>query len=113
MSRVAAVKGDFAKSSSKGTQFVVVPIQFEGILSLSGFYYEGAMFNNPFVRAMGLMAICYLVLQALGWGLNSLVYLTQGFSFWVKYTLIPHAWQIALAIGVIYLLLTAVTTSKD
>lgn len=71
------------------------------------------MLNNPFVRAIGLVAICYLVLQALGWGLNSVAALAQSFSFWVRYILIPHAWQIALASGVIYLLFTAVATSKE
>ena len=71
------------------------------------------MFSNPFVRAIGLVALCYLVLQALGWGLNSLSILAASFSYWVRFTLIPHGWQIALAIGVVYLLLTAVTTSRD
>lgn len=71
------------------------------------------MLNNPFIRAIGLVALCYLLLQALGWGLHSAALLADSFSYWVKYILIPHAWQIGLAVGVAYLILTAVTTSRD
>ncbi|HEY9643117.1 MAG TPA: hypothetical protein V6C57_21695 [Coleofasciculaceae cyanobacterium] len=71
------------------------------------------MFNNPFVRAAGIVAICYLLLQALGWGLNSLSVIAGSFSFWVRYTLVPHAWQIGLAAGVAYMVITALTTSRD
>ncbi|HEY9752770.1 MAG TPA: hypothetical protein V6C46_07455 [Coleofasciculaceae cyanobacterium] len=71
------------------------------------------MFNNPFVRAAGLVAICYIVLQALGWVLRSIAVISTSFSYWIRHTLIPHAWQIGLAIGVIYLVLTALTSSRN
>jgi hypothetical protein len=71
------------------------------------------MFNNPFVRAAGIVAICYVLLNALGWGLDSVLTLLNSFSWWVRFTLAPHAWQIGVAIAVAYLVLTAMTTSRD
>ncbi|MBD3884583.1 hypothetical protein IFO70_22850 [Phormidium tenue FACHB-886] len=71
------------------------------------------MFNNPFVRAAGIVAICYVLLQALGWGLKSLAAIAGSFSAWIRFILVPHAWQIALAAGVAYMIITALTTSRD
>lgn len=71
------------------------------------------MFNNPFIRAAGIFAICFILLQALGWALTSLVTIASSFSYWVRYVLVPHAWQIGLAAGVAYLVVTAMTTSRD
>ncbi|HEY9631127.1 MAG TPA: hypothetical protein V6C84_27875 [Coleofasciculaceae cyanobacterium] len=71
------------------------------------------MFNNPFVRAAGIFAICYFLLQALGWGLTSVAAIANSFGYWVRYVLVPHAWQIGLAAGVAYMVITALTTSRD
>ncbi len=71
------------------------------------------MSRNPFLRAIGLVAVIYIILKALSWGANSAFWILQSLSYWVRWTLLPHAWQVALAAGVIYLLLTALTTSKD
>ncbi len=65
--------------------------------------------NHAFLKALGIVALCYFVLQALTWIATSLFSITQGLNYWLLYTLLPHAWQIAMAIGIIYLLLTAVT----
>ncbi len=63
--------------------------------------------NNAFLKALGIVALCYIVLQAFSWILSSLFRITQGLGYWVRYTLIPHSWQIAIAIGIVYLLYTA------
>jgi hypothetical protein len=70
------------------------------------------MFNNSFARAVGIVAICYLLLQTLGWGLDSLAAIASGFSFWIRYTLVPHAWQFGLAAGAAYLIMTTMTSRE-
>lgn len=70
------------------------------------------MFNNRFIQALGLVAACFLLLQGTAWILNSLLRITAGFGYWLRYVLMPHAWQIAIAVGVIYLLLNALSRDR-
>jgi hypothetical protein len=72
-----------------------------------------AMWNSPFIRALGLVSLGYLVFQAIAWALRSFFRMTQGLGYWVQTSLLHHGWQIAIAIGVLYLLYTAVTTSRN
>jgi hypothetical protein len=68
--------------------------------------------NNPFIQALGIAALCYITLQGLSIIARSLAMILQSFSFWVQAYLVPHSWQVAIAIGVLYLLYVAVTTSR-
>jgi hypothetical protein len=68
--------------------------------------------NNTFIKALGLVALCYLILQSLSWISVSLLRITQGFGYWFYSTLLPHTWQIAIAIAIIYLLYTATTSRR-
>ncbi|MBC7824384.1 MAG: hypothetical protein H7126_10970 [Candidatus Parcubacteria bacterium] len=61
------------------------------------------MFSNPF----------YVLLLTVGWGLHSVATILDSFSGWVRYTLVPHSWQIGIAIGVAHLVTTAMTTSRN
>lgn len=69
--------------------------------------------KNQFVQALGLAALVYIILQALAWGLDALLRLLQTFANWYRYIGVPYAEEFALAIGVIYLLLSAVISSKE
>jgi hypothetical protein len=68
--------------------------------------------NHAFLKALGLVALCYITLQALSWIFSSVFRITQGLGYWFRYTLMPHTWQIAIAIGIVYLLYTAATDRR-
>ncbi len=70
------------------------------------------LFENNFVRALGVGALVYLFLQAFGWGLESLLSLIESFSRWYRY--IGRNWieEISLAASAGYLLFSAVINSK-
>ncbi|NJO78459.1 MAG: hypothetical protein HC827_07985 [Cyanobacteria bacterium RM1_2_2] len=70
------------------------------------------MFNNRFIQALGVVAACFLLLKGASWILSSLLRISAGFGYWLRFTLMPHAWQIAIAAGLIYLLLTALTNGR-
>jgi hypothetical protein len=70
------------------------------------------MFNSRFIQALGVVAACFLLLQGASWILSSLLKISAGFGSWLQYALLPHTWQIAIAAGVIYLLLTALTNGR-
>ena len=69
--------------------------------------------NNPFIRAFGIAAIAWVLLQGLNLILDALVRLMTSFAFWVRIFFIPHSTEVAIGIGVIFLIFTAVTSSKD
>jgi hypothetical protein len=69
--------------------------------------------NSRFINALGIVAACYILLQALFWITNSAFWITQSFGYWLRYILLPHTWQIAIAAGVIYLLYTALTSGRS
>jgi hypothetical protein len=66
--------------------------------------------NSRFINALGIVALCYIMLQALSWITISIFRITQGLGYWMRYTLLPHAWQIAIAMGLVYLVYTAATS---
>lgn len=67
--------------------------------------------NSRLINALGIVALCYILLQLGTWILNSVLSITAGFGYWLRYTVTPHAWQIAIALGILYLLYTAITSS--
>ena len=70
------------------------------------------MLNGRFIQALGIVAACFLLLQGAAWILNSLLRISSGLGYWLQSVLLPHAWQIAIAAGVIYLLMMALTNGR-
>lgn len=71
------------------------------------------MLNNPFIRAVGVAAVAYLILRALSWALFAFANVAQSFATWTKFYFIPWSEEIAIGLGVALLIFTAVTTSRD
>ncbi len=69
--------------------------------------------NNPFVRAVGITAIAWALLQGIVYVLDALVKLMSSLATWTRIFFVPYSIQVAIGIGVVYLLYTAVTTSRD
>ncbi len=69
--------------------------------------------NNPFIRAVGITAIAWALLQGLTYILDALAKLATVAAVWTRAFFIPYSTQVAIGIGVVYLIYTAVTTSKD
>lgn len=69
--------------------------------------------NNKFVQAVGVAGVAYVSFLGLSWVLSALANVTSGFISWMRYSLLPNSWQIALALGVLWLLWSAVTSSRD
>ncbi|GAB4546634.1 MAG: hypothetical protein Tsb0014_41220 [Pleurocapsa sp.] len=70
------------------------------------------LFKNTFVQAVGVAALAYLVLQAFGWGLESVLSLLESFARWYRFSGSRWLEEIALAAGALYLLFAAVINSK-
>ncbi len=64
--------------------------------------------NRRFLYVLGIGALCYLVLQGLSRIVSSLSSVFASFNYWIRWQLLPHTWQIAIALGLLYLLYTAV-----
>lgn len=73
----------------------------------------GNLFNNPFVRAVGVAAIAYGIFQLLAQALYAFARIAESFSRWVKWSFLPWSDEIAIGLGVAFLIVTAVTTSRD
>lgn len=43
------------------------------------------LFKNQFVQALGVAALVYLIFQALGWGVESILNILESFSRWYRY----------------------------
>ena len=43
------------------------------------------LFKNQFVQALGVAALVYLIFQALGWGVESILNILESFSIWYRY----------------------------
>lgn len=69
--------------------------------------------NNPFVRAVGIAAIAWVLLQGVTFVLDALVKLTTSLALWTRLFFIPHSTEVAIGIGATYLFYVAVTTSRD
>lgn len=71
------------------------------------------MFNNPFIRAAGVAAIAYLIFRSLGSVLFAFANVAQSFASWTKWYFIPWSEEIAIGLGIAFLIFTAVTTSRE
>ncbi len=70
------------------------------------------LFKNQFVQALGVAALVYLIFQALGWGVESILNILESFSRWYRYYGIKWAEEAAIAFGFLFLLISAVSSSK-
>jgi hypothetical protein len=69
--------------------------------------------NNRFVQAVGIAAIAGMAFLAISWSLGALSRILQTVVYFVQSVLLPYSWQAALALGVLYLLFAAVTSSRN
>lgn len=65
------------------------------------------------MQAVGAGAIAYLILQALGWGIDALLRLLETFARWYRLHGVPWAEEAAIAAAVIYLIVAAVLNSRS
>jgi len=70
------------------------------------------LFRNTFIQALGVAALVYLVLQAFGWGLESILHILESFARWYRYSGSKWLEEIAIAAGAVFLLVAAVINSK-
>ncbi|NJL02513.1 MAG: hypothetical protein HC910_18880 [Spirulinaceae cyanobacterium SM2_1_0] len=71
------------------------------------------LFDNVFVQSLGVGAAVYLILKALGWGIEAILRILEGFSRWYRFSAIGWAEEAAIAIGVVYLLVAAIASSRS
>lgn len=71
------------------------------------------LFKNTFIQALGIAALVYLMLQALGWGIESILRALEGFSRWYRYSGSKWLEEVAIVAGLVYLLFAAVVNSRN
>jgi len=71
------------------------------------------MIKNRFVQSVGVAALFYLFFKLFAWGMEALVNVIHSFAIWFNYRAVPWAEETAIAIGILYLLLSAVLNSKS
>jgi len=69
--------------------------------------------RNSFLQAVGIAAFVYLVLQALGWGIEATLNMLESFARWYRFHGIKWAEEAALAIGAAYILIAALVSSRS
>jgi len=70
------------------------------------------LFKNPFIQALGVAALVYLSLQALGWGFESVLNILESFARWYRFNGSQWFEELAIAAGAGFLLISAVINSK-
>jgi len=71
------------------------------------------LLKNRFVQSVGVAAIAYILLQALGWGVESILRLIESFSRWYRFYAIAWIEEASIAFGVFWFVISAVSSSKD
>jgi hypothetical protein len=71
------------------------------------------VFRNPFIQAIGLGAFVYLIFRASVWILLGIAGIMSGLAGWLGYSLVPWSEEVAIAIGVIYVLVAALFSSRS
>jgi hypothetical protein len=69
--------------------------------------------NNRFVQSMGVAAVAYIGFLGASWALSAFSRAASGFFYWVRFNLLPMSWEIALAIGVLWFLGSAISSSRN
>jgi hypothetical protein len=71
------------------------------------------LLKNSFIQSVGVAAIAYILLLALGWGIEAILRLIESFSRWYRFYAINWIEEAAIALGIIWFLISAVSSSKD
>jgi hypothetical protein len=71
------------------------------------------LFKNRFVQSVGVAAIAYILLKALGWGVESILRLIESFSQWYRFYAIDWIEEVSIAFGIFWFVISAVSSSKD
>lgn len=69
--------------------------------------------SNVFVQSVGVAAVAYIIFRSLYWVLYHLAQLMSSFSSWLKWTALPWSEEIAIGLGVAYLIFAAVMSSRN
>ncbi len=71
------------------------------------------LLKNSFVQSVGVAAITYLLLLAIGWGIEAILRIIESFSQWYRYYAINWIEEAAIALGIIWFIISAVSSSKE
>lgn len=69
--------------------------------------------SNLFIQAVGVAAVAFLVFRSLYWVLDHLARLMSSLSGWLRYTALPWSEEVAIGLGLTYLLVAAVLSSRN
>jgi len=69
--------------------------------------------GNLFVQAIGVAAVTYLVFRSLYWVLYYLAKMMSSLSYWLRYTALPWSEEVAIGLGIIYIVVAAVMSSRN
>lgn len=71
------------------------------------------MLRNQFIQSLGVAAVVYLLFQAFAWGMEEVLHLLESFSVWFRYYAVPISEEAAIALGLLYLIFSAVINSRS
>ena len=60
-------------------------------------------------RAVGIAAICYGIFRGLAWAAYSFAKIAESFAYWVKWSFLPLTEEMAIGLGIAFLIFAAVT----
>ncbi len=72
-----------------------------------------SLFKNRFIQSVGVAAIVYIIFQALAWALEAILNILESFARWYRIHGIDLAEEVAIAAGVIFLIISAITSSMS
>lgn len=71
------------------------------------------LLRNLFVQSVGVVACIYLILLGMNWAILFALRALEAFSRWYRWHAAPYSLQIALGLGLIYLVLMGILSSKE
>ena len=69
--------------------------------------------RNAFIQAIGIAAVVYLIFLGLNWGIMGLLRMVSSFGQWYRYSFMYWAEEVALGLGIAYLVVVGVLSSRD
>lgn len=70
------------------------------------------LLRNLFVQSLGVGALAYLSIRALDWVIIFFLGTLETFSRWYRYYASPYSWQIALGFAFLWIIWSAVFSSR-
>lgn len=71
------------------------------------------LLRNLFVQTVGVVACIYLILLGLNWAILFALRTLETFSRWYRYQAAPYSLQIALGLGLAYLVVMGILSSRE